>query len=128
MNRLLKGLLLVATLIPAGLAGGAARAEEIQTTAQTIYIVDFQTGAVMMDKNSTARIEPASLTKMMTAYLAFEALKAGKIKLTDTLPVSQRAWRIQGSKMFVELGNNIKFEDLLRGIIVQSGNDACVVV
>ena len=91
MNRLLKGLLLVATLIPAGLAGGAARAEEIQTTAQTIYIVDFQTGAVMMDKNSTARIEPASLTKMMTAYLAFEALKAGKIKLTDTLPVSQRA-------------------------------------
>ncbi len=105
-----------------------ARAEDIQTSAQTVYIVDYQTGSVLLDKNSTARIEPASLTKMMTAYLAFEALKSGKIKLTDTLPVSERAWRIQGSKMFVELGNNIKFEDLLRGIIVQSGNDACVVV
>src|SRR5215470_18508457 len=80
-----------------------ARAEDLQTTAQTLYIVDYQTGAVLADKNSTARIEPASLTKMMTAYLVFEALKAGKLKLTDTFPVSERAWRMQGSKMYVEL-------------------------
>ena len=105
-----------------------ARAEDIQTTAQTLYIVDYQTGAVLVDKNSTGRIEPASLTKMMTAYLIFEALKSGKLKLTDTFPVSERAWRMQGSKMYVELNNSIKLEDLMRGIIVQSGNDACIVV
>jgi serine-type D-Ala-D-Ala carboxypeptidase (penicillin-binding protein 5/6) len=105
-----------------------ARAEDIQTTAQTLYIVDYQTGAVLVDKNGNGRIEPASLTKMMTAYLVFEALKDGKLKLTDTFPVSERAWRMQGSKTYVELNNSIKLEDLLRGIIVQSGNDACVVV
>jgi D-alanyl-D-alanine carboxypeptidase (penicillin-binding protein 5/6) len=105
-----------------------ARAEDIETTAQTLYIVDYQTGAVLVDKNSTGRIEPASLTKMMTAYLIFEALKSGKLKLTDTFPVSERAWRMQGSKMYVELNNSIKLEDLMRGIIVQSGNDACIVV
>ena len=81
-----------------------------------------------MDKNGEGKIEPASLTKMMTAYLLFEALKSGKLKLTDSFPVSERAWRMQGSKMYVELGNNIKIEDLLRGIVVQSGNDACIVV
>src|SRR6202008_5063992 len=61
-------------------------------------------------------------------YLLFEALKSGKVKMTDSFPVSERAWRTHGSKMFVELHNQIKLEDLLQGIIVQSGNDACVVV
>jgi D-alanyl-D-alanine carboxypeptidase (penicillin-binding protein 5/6) len=106
----------------------AARAQDAGIAAQTVYIVDYQTGGVMLDKNSMARSEPASLTKMMTAYLAFEALREGKIKLTDTLPASQRAARMQGSKMFIERGSEIKFEDLLRGVIVQSGNDACVVL
>jgi len=128
MHRQFTILLLTAAVAIRTLLPCAARAEDIQTSAQTVYIVDYQTGAVMMDKNSDARIEPASLTKMMTAYLAFEALKSGKVKLTDTFPVSQRAWRMQGSKMYVELNNNIKLEDLLRGIIVQSGNDACIVV
>ena len=105
-----------------------AHAEDVRTSAQSVYIVDYQTGSVMLDRDSTERGEPASLTKMMTAYLAFEALKMGKIKLTDTLPVSEEARRIQGSRMFVERGSNVGFEDLLRGIIVQSGNDACVVV
>jgi D-alanyl-D-alanine carboxypeptidase (penicillin-binding protein 5/6) len=105
-----------------------ARAEDVRTSAQSVYIVDYQTGSVMLDRDSTARGEPASLTKMMTAYLAFEALKTGKVKLTDTLPVSEEARRMQGSRMFVERGSNVGFEDLLRGIIIQSGNDACVVV
>ena len=105
-----------------------AHAEDVRTSAQSVYIVDDQTGSVMLDRDSTARGEPASLTKMMTAYLAFEALKMGKIKLTDTLPVSEEARRMQGSRMFVERGSNVGFEDLLRGIIIQSGNDACVVV
>jgi D-alanyl-D-alanine carboxypeptidase (penicillin-binding protein 5/6) len=105
-----------------------AQAGDVKTSLQTVYIVDDQTGGVMLDRNSTARSEPASLTKMMTAYLAFEALKTGKIKLTDTLPVSERARRMQGSKMFVERGSKVEFEDLLRGVIVESGNDASVVV
>jgi D-alanyl-D-alanine carboxypeptidase (penicillin-binding protein 5/6) len=118
--------IVIAMPILAALTG--ARAEDVRTPLQSVYIVDEQTGGVILDKNGTARSEPASLTKMMTAYLAFEALKAGKIKLTDTLPVSEKARRMQGSRMFVERGGNVKFEDLLRGIIVQSGNDACVVV
>ncbi|HLN10310.1 MAG TPA: serine hydrolase, partial [Xanthobacteraceae bacterium] len=106
----------------------SASAEDIQTDAHVAYIVDYQTGAVMLDKNGEERIEPASLTKLMTVYLLFEQLKSGKMKLSDMLTVSETAWRMQGSKMFVELGNQIRLEDLLRGIIVQSGNDACVVV
>jgi D-alanyl-D-alanine carboxypeptidase (penicillin-binding protein 5/6) len=105
-----------------------ATAEQIDTSASVAYIVDFQTGAVLLDKNGDRQIEPASMSKLMTIYLLFEALKNGKIKLSDRFPVSERAWRTQGSKMFVELNNLIKVEDLLQGIVVQSGNDACVVV
>ncbi len=106
----------------------AAAAEQIDTTANVAYIVDYQTGAVLLDKNGDQQIEPASMSKLMTVYLLFEALKSGKVKMTDSFPVSERAWRTQGSKMFVELHNQIKVEDLLQGIVVQSGNDACVVV
>jgi D-alanyl-D-alanine carboxypeptidase (penicillin-binding protein 5/6) len=105
-----------------------AAAEDIQTTADVAYIIDYQTGAVLLDKDGEKQIEPASMSKLMTIYLIFEDLKAGKVKLSDSFPVSERAWRTQGSKMFVELHNQIKLEDLLQGIIVQSGNDACVVV
>jgi len=105
-----------------------AAAEDIQTTADVAYIIDYQTGTVLLDKDGEKQIEPASMSKLMTIYLVFEDLKAGKIKLTDSFPVSERAWRTQGSKMFVELHNQIALEDLLQGIIVQSGNDACVVV
>src|SRR5215469_10499561 len=107
--------IVIAMPILAALTG--ARAEDARTSLQSVYIVDDQTGGVILDKNGTARSEPASLTKMMTAYLAFEALKAGKIKLTDALPVSEKARRMQGSRMFVERGGKIEFEDLLRGII-----------
>jgi serine-type D-Ala-D-Ala carboxypeptidase (penicillin-binding protein 5/6) len=123
MKRRLACLAAVFTLI-----ASIAAAEDIDTPAHTLYIVDDLTGTVMVDKNGEQRLEPASLTKVMTAYIVFDALRAGKLKLTDEFAVSERAWRMQGSKMFVELGNQIKLEDLLRGIIVQSGNDACVVV
>jgi D-alanyl-D-alanine carboxypeptidase (penicillin-binding protein 5/6) len=123
MNRRIACLAAAFTLV-----AGIAAAEDLDTPAHTLYIVDDVTGTVMVDKNGEQRLEPASLTKVMTAYIVFEALRAGKLKLTDEFAVSERAWRMQGSKMFVELGNQIKLEDLLRGIIVQSGNDACVVV
>jgi D-alanyl-D-alanine carboxypeptidase (penicillin-binding protein 5/6) len=105
-----------------------AAAENLDTPADAAYIVDYQTGAVMLDKNGEARIEPASLTKLMTVYVVFAQLRSGKLRLTDSFTVTEHAWRTQGSKTFVELGNQIKLDDLLRGIIVQSGNDACVVV
>jgi serine-type D-Ala-D-Ala carboxypeptidase (penicillin-binding protein 5/6) len=71
---------------------------------------------------------PSSMTKLMTAYIVYGMLKAGRLKLDQELPVSERAWRMQGSKMFVQVGTQVKVEDLIRGMIVQSGNDACIVL
>ena len=122
---LIAGLGLAAGLV---MAAANAAAEDIMTTADVAYIIDYQTGTVLLDKAGEKQIEPASMSKLMTIYLVFEDLKAGKIKLTDMFPVTERAWRTQGSKMFVELHNQISLGDLLQGIIVQSGNDACVVV
>src|SRR5260221_10483957 len=108
------------------LAGPPARA--IESTAKQAFIIDFQTGTVLYAKEADAPMHPSSMSKLMTLYLVFERLKQGKMKLTDTLAVSERAWRMQGSKMFTPLNAQISIEDLLRGIIIQSGNDACVVV
>ena len=68
------------------------------------------------------------MSKLMTAFMVFERLEDGRISLDDTFPVSEKAWRKGGSKMFVEVGSRVRVEDLLRGIIIQSGNDACIVV
>ncbi|HWA44085.1 MAG TPA: D-alanyl-D-alanine carboxypeptidase family protein [Hypericibacter adhaerens] len=111
------------------LAAGAARADTIDTTATEAYVLDYETGAVLLDKNAETRIQPASLSKLMTVYLLFEALKKGEVKLDDTFPVSKEAWALnEGSTMFVGIGDRIRVEDLIRGIVVQSGNDACLVV
>ena len=100
----------------------------IESTAKQAFIVDFQTGTVLYAKDADVAMHPSSMSKLMTIYLIFERLKQGKIKLADTLPVSERAWKMQGSKMFTPLNSQISVEDLLRGIIIQSGNDACVVL
>src|SRR5579863_6362844 len=114
-------------------AVGAARADvpTIDTAAQTGIVIDFNTGAVLFDKNADQRIQPASLSKMMTAYVVYSNLKSGRLKLDDTLPVSQKAWakhKSDESNMFVPLGAQVKVEDLIRGMMIQSGNDACVVL
>ena len=96
--------------------------------ARQAIAIDFDTGTVLYEKNADQRMTPSSMSKMMTSYLVFKALKEGRIKLDSLLPVSEKAWRMQGSKMFVMLGTQVKVEDLLRGMIVQSGNDACVVL
>jgi len=101
---------------------------DFQTEAEHAYVVDFDTGAVLYDKAGEDRIPTASLSKMMTAYVVFDQLKQGKLKLDDELPVSENAWRTGGSKMFVVLDTKIKVEDLIRGMVIQSGNDACVVL
>jgi D-alanyl-D-alanine carboxypeptidase (penicillin-binding protein 5/6) len=105
-----------------------AAAQSFETVARQALIVDFQTGAILFEKNADERMPPSSMSKVMTAYLVFKALKEGRLSLEDMLPVSERAWRIQGSKMFVTLNSQVKVEDLIRGMIVQSGNDACIVL
>src|SRR5215468_3973429 len=126
--RFLSVIIPVAAIAAPLLLAAAAMAQDAPVSADSVYIVDDQTGGVILDKNSMARSEPASLTKMMTAYLAFAALKEGRIKLTDMLTISRHAARTGGSRMFIEWGSKVKFEDLLRGMIVQSGNDASVAV
>ena len=100
----------------------------IETSAEHGLIMDAQTGQVLWQKDGMTPMPPASMSKLMTIELLFSRLKDGRVKLTDTFPVSERAWRTQGSKMFVELNSRIAVESLIRGIIIQSGNDACVVV
>jgi D-alanyl-D-alanine carboxypeptidase (penicillin-binding protein 5/6) len=100
----------------------------LEVAARQAIIVDFATGAVLLEKNADQLMPPSSMSKLMTMYVVFEKLKAGQLQLEQMLPVSERAWRMGGSKMFVELGSQIKVEDLIRGVIVQSGNDACIVL
>ena len=118
----------VALLAATVMLGGAAAAAPIETSAREALLVDFTTGTVLYEKNADELMPPSSMSKLMTAYMVFERLKQGRLSLEDTFPVSERAWRKQGSKMFVAVGSRVKVEDLLRGIIVQSGNDACIVV
>lgn len=100
----------------------------IVTEAKQAFMIDEQTGAVLLDKAGDELMPPSSMSKLMTAFMVFDKLSKGELKLDDELPVSEKAWRIQGSKMFVQLGSRVRVEDLLRGMIVQSGNDACIVL
>ena len=106
----------------------AAASNGMETVAKQAYILDMQTGAVLLAKDPDTPSPPASMSKLMTIYMAFEELKAGRLALDDKLVVSRKAWRMGGSKMFVEIDKQVRVEDLLRGIIVQSGNDACIVL
>jgi D-alanyl-D-alanine carboxypeptidase (penicillin-binding protein 5/6) len=108
--------------------GGALALEPPNTASDHVYIVDYNTGSVLFDKAAEEKLHPASMSKLMTLYMLFDAVKRGDVKLTDNFHVSKKAWSTQGSKMFVPIDGDIKVEDLIRGIIVQSGNDACVVV
>src|SRR5262252_9202869 len=100
----------------------------MDTQAKHAFIIEVETGTVLLDKGADERIPPASMSKIMTAYVVFDMLKQGKAKLEDELPVTEQAWRLQGSKMFVPIGGRISIEDLLKGMIIQSGNDACLVL
>ena len=101
----------------------------IDTDAKTAVVIDATTGKVLFEKNKDEKTFPASMTKIMTTLIVFEKLSNGTLSLDDTFLVSERAWKErEGSSMFVEVDKNIRVEDLLRGIIVQSGNDACIVV
>jgi D-alanyl-D-alanine carboxypeptidase (penicillin-binding protein 5/6) len=100
----------------------------IDTSARYAMVVEADTQAVLLDKHAEERMHPASMSKIMTAYVIFGMLKSGRITLGDELAVSERAWKLGGSKMFVGIGSRIKIEDLLKGMLIQSGNDACLVL
>ncbi len=116
-------LFLTLLLVGCWLAGPV---QAFETTAAAAIIIDNRTGAVLFEKNADERRPPASMSKLMTAYMIFDQLKSGRLKLDDEITISERAWKMGGSQMFVKVGDRVKVEDLIRGIIIQSGNDACV--
>lgn len=121
-------------LFPLGLmavasaANVAVPAMALETTAKQAIVIDYDTRNVLFSKNADEIVGPASMTKMMTIYLLFERLNDGRLSLESELPISEKAWKMAGSKMWVEVGKTAKVEDLIRGIVVQSGNDATIVV
>ncbi len=94
--------------------------------ARGYLLMDANSGAILAEKNSDQPLEPASITKLMTAYVLFHELASGRITLEDEVTVSETAWRMKGSRMFIEVGKRVKVADLLQGMIIQSGNDASV--
>ena len=98
------------------------------TTARTALVIDNITGDVLLSKDIDRPIPPASMSKLMTLFMVFESLEEGKIKMDDTFRVSRKAWAKGGSKMFVREGANVTIENLIKGVIIQSGNDACIVL
>ncbi len=106
----------------------AAPAAALETIAKQAILMDAETGTVLFEKNADDTMPPSSMSKLMTVYMVFERLKSGSLTLDDEFPVSKKAWRKGGSKMYVLVGKSVRVEDLLRGVIVQSGNDASIVV
>ena len=94
--------------------------------AASYFLMDFDSGHIIVDTNSDKRVGPASITKIMTAYVAFNELINGNLALDDKVTISEKAWRTGGSRMFVEVNKQVSLENLLKGMIVQSGNDASV--
>jgi len=122
ITKLLSAFILAALLI------SADPSNALETLGKQAILLDTTTGTVLFSKNPDERMTPSSMSKIMTIYKLFERLKDGGLSLTDTFSVSEKAWRKQGSKMFVAVNSRVKIEDLIRGIIVQSGNDATIVV
>src|ERR1700722_4236897 len=119
---------LVMATVMVGLLWAAGAQAAIDTTAEHAILTDGDTGQVLWVKDGFVPMPPASMSKLMTLELLFQQLKDGRVKLTVSFPVSERAWRTQGSKTFVMVNTRVPVEALIRGIIIQSGNDACVVV
>ena len=114
--------------LPIALMLAALPAAAFDTKARAAYVMDLTTHTVLLDKNAEEPLPPASMSKLMTLYIAFEAIRDGRLTLDEELPVSTHAMSYGGSTMFLNTQDKVKVEDLLRGIIVLSGNDACAVI
>ncbi|WP_136657337.1 D-alanyl-D-alanine carboxypeptidase family protein [Nitratireductor sp. XY-223] len=133
MFRLFGSFLFTATLLAVIVLPGGAAAQIFETKAKQAYLIEAETGTVLFAKNEDDLIPPASLAKLMTMEMVFNALKMGQLTLEDEFQVSENAWRTGGavsgtSTMFAEINSSIRLADLIRGVIVQSGNDACIVI
>ncbi|MDG2453073.1 MAG: D-alanyl-D-alanine carboxypeptidase [Paracoccaceae bacterium] len=117
-----------ATIAVVVFGASAAIAQNFATQATAAIVIDQTTGTLLMEKNADEALPPASMSKLMTLYMAFEAVSDGRLRLDEELPVSQHAMNYGGSTMFLKRGERVKVEDLIRGIIVLSGNDACAVI
>ncbi len=124
--------LIITSLVLVLLSTGTASAQSVlipsppQIAASSFILMDPLSGQVIMEENSHERLPPASLTKMMTAYIVERELDEGRVSMSDMVPISVNAWRTEGSRTFVKEGTEVSVEDLLRGVIIQSGNDASV--
>jgi D-alanyl-D-alanine carboxypeptidase (penicillin-binding protein 5/6) len=103
-------------------------AHAMETTAKNAFLIDASTGTILMEKDADVATAPASMSKIMLLYMLFERLAEGNLTMDDTFAVSEKAWRMGGSKMFVGVNTRVSISDLLRGVIVQSGNDASIVI
>jgi D-alanyl-D-alanine carboxypeptidase (penicillin-binding protein 5/6) len=100
--------------------------EAPEINASGYLLMEMHSGKILVEKNADQRLEPASLTKIMTAHVVFEEIAKGKLKLSDMVHISEKAWKTEGSRMFVKVNSDVSVEDLLRGLIIQSGNDSAV--
>lgn len=123
MRRLITALLAAVLVTSLSLPAAA-----FDTRARSAFIIDQTTGTVLLSKNADEALPPASMSKLMTLYVAFEAIRDGRLSLNEQLPVSKHAMSYGGSTMFLDTTDRVRVEDLLRGIIVLSGNDACAVI
>ncbi len=120
-------LLLLVVPLQAVAQTSALTVAPIETPARQAFLLDANSGTQLYAKDADAQMPTSSMSKMMTIYLVFDAIKNGKLKLDDNLPTSEHAWKQEGSRMFLNVGQQAKVEDLIRGVVIQSGNDAAVV-
>lgn len=129
-----KNKLYISTILLSGFMFGlVTNAHAIETKARNLILMDYDTGQYLITKDADKMVPPASMSKLMTVYMVFSKLKDGSLSLDDTFTVSENAWRkggaaTGGSTMFLSIGDKVRVEDLLKGILIQSGNDACIVV
>lgn len=124
--RKILGIILIVGLIPDLSFAQIAAPSPPQLAAKGYLLMDFKSGRVLASKSADKRLDPASITKLMTAYAVFRAIKSGQISLDDEVLISEKAWRTPGSRMFIEVGTRVPVKNLLPGMIIQSGNDASV--
>jgi len=103
-----------------------ASSGSLQCDARSAILMDGLTGQVLFEQNRDLKMAPASFVKIMTLYLVYDAIRAGQLKMDEMVTVSEKAWKIQGSKMFIKVGDRVKVEDLIKGVAIASGNDACI--